>query len=1074
MKRTLLLILLLSASLFAQTIVNTYPFPRYVYYDYFWGITQKADTFWIGTTYTPTTAAYAKIYKVTKSGSIVDSLTGPLKSNHGIEWDGTNFWVADEYHAPNSRIYKMTTEGTVLDSFVVPLVQGLATHVGDIALDGNNLWYTVFSPDFPTYPNSWAFAFDTNTKQIVDSIPLHGRQVLGIAVKGDTIFYVNENQYTSETERIFAFSKTLKDTIFSFPAPDPDGNCNPKSLYWDGNFLYLIAERIGGSAWVYKTLYQYAITGGGNPVISVEPEVIDFGNVPIGQSLGRTLSVSNNGNENLIITQLEINNTVFSLPSLNLPDTIAPGLFKNYTITFTPAQFDSAIGILNVYSNDGTSPVTPVNLKGKGVYSGSYLYISPDNYSFGLRRLNSLCGWIFTLKNLGNQDLHISSASLSSSTFIFDTVGVSFPFTIVPQAERNLRVWFNPENSISYSDSLLISSDAANIPQLYIHLTGSGEVRQYTMGEILWADYIPFNPTAYTNDYQPMSVKRLPDVNGDGVDEIIAASRNYLVTCYNGNSSGTGDILWSFNTGYNNNNTGAVMFQDALQVRTDVDGDGINDIAFGCGGGNEFVYTISGRTGKLIWAYGDSIDYSRGDINGLRADKDFNNDGVNDVLVSASGSSTGGRHAAICLNGINGSEIFNLVQNASYTYDITSTQGGGVIAVDINNGGPYYLNGFTNAGLFTWTIQVPEVVWSMREIKDLTGDGIKDFVGYCGGLNVNVFARNAATGALIWNVPYPNFSTFASIKLISDLNQNGYEDMIFSGKEGVFRLDTQNGITIWSNTLDGSYVFGIDEMGDLNSDGINEITAGTKNANVYILNGLNGQIMNQYSFGTPINSAAERVINAGNVDDNYSDDFTAACKDGRITCFSGGQAGPVPVELASFNAEVRKKDVYLSWSTASEKNNSGFKIMLNGRELLFVKGNGTVNRTTNYSAVIRDLENGIYMIKLVQVDLDGSSKVFAEKEIEINSLPVEFSLQQNYPNPFNPVTTISYDVKYESLVEIKIYNILGNEAATVINKIHMPGSYSFNFDASALSSGVYIYRIRAGEYTASRKMILLK
>jgi hypothetical protein len=574
-------------------------------------------------------------------------------------------------------------------------------------------------------------------------------------------------------------------------------------------------------------------------------------------------------------------------------------------------------------------------------------------------------------------------------------------------------------------------------------------------------------------------MKRVRDVNCDGVDDIIVSSKNYFVTCYNGNSSVTGDILWSFNTGLNNNNTGSVMFEDALQIRSDVDNDGIEDVVFGCGGGNEFVYTVSGRTGNLIWAYGDSIDYSRGDINGLRADKDFNNDGINDVVVSASGSSGEGRHAAICLDGANGNEIFNLVQNASYTFDITTMDNGGIIAVDLGNGGPYYLNGFTTAGLFTWTISVPEVVWSLRQTRDLNNDGKNDFVGYCGGMDVNLFARSGANGSILWNAPYPNYSVFGNIKLISDLDGNGFEDMIFAGKEGVHRYDTKLGTARWSNMLDGSYVFGVDEMGDLNSDGINELAAATKNSWVYILNGKDGVTLYQYSFGAPINYAAERVINIGSIDGNYSTDFTAASKDGKIVCFSGGTAGPLPVELTGFTVEVTGSSVLLKWETASELNNSGFRVEVNDKEYLFIEGAGTTGERNNYSAAIENLYPGVYKITLIQVDYDGTEAMTAEKEIEISSLPVNFALYQNYPNPYNPSTIISFDVPYESRITIIVYDILGNTVAEYPVQEYNGGTYNFEFNASALSSGVYLYRINAYKssnlvYTYSRKMMVIK
>ena len=98
---------------------------------------------------------------------------------------------------------------------------------------------------------------------------------------------------------------------------------------------------------------------------------------------------------------------------------------------------------------------------------------------------------------------------------------------------------------------------------------------------------------------------------------------------------------------------------------------------------------------------------------------------------------------------------------------------------------------------------------------------------------------------------------------------------------------------------------------------------------------------------------------------------------------------------------------------------------------------------------------------------------------EIN--PDEFTLSQNYPNPFNPSTTIKYTIPFVASsfsssvnVILKIYDILGKEVTTLVNKEQQPGSYEVNFNASDLPSGIYLYRIRAGEFSAVKKMLLLK
>jgi hypothetical protein len=93
---------------------------------------------------------------------------------------------------------------------------------------------------------------------------------------------------------------------------------------------------------------------------------------------------------------------------------------------------------------------------------------------------------------------------------------------------------------------------------------------------------------------------------------------------------------------------------------------------------------------------------------------------------------------------------------------------------------------------------------------------------------------------------------------------------------------------------------------------------------------------------------------------------------------------------------------------------------------------------------------------------------------EINNLPQTYSLSQNFPNPFNPTTNINFALEKSSNVRLEIYNILGQKVATIVNRYMRMGSYTYQFDASKLSSGVYIYQIEAGSFVSSKKMIVLK
>jgi hypothetical protein len=91
-----------------------------------------------------------------------------------------------------------------------------------------------------------------------------------------------------------------------------------------------------------------------------------------------------------------------------------------------------------------------------------------------------------------------------------------------------------------------------------------------------------------------------------------------------------------------------------------------------------------------------------------------------------------------------------------------------------------------------------------------------------------------------------------------------------------------------------------------------------------------------------------------------------------------------------------------------------------------------------------------------------------------SSVPDKYSLNQNYPNPFNPTTNISFDIQKSSFVELKMYDISGKEIAALISETLAPGSYSHTLNVGELPSGVYFYRITAGEFVSTKKMVLLK
>ena len=95
-------------------------------------------------------------------------------------------------------------------------------------------------------------------------------------------------------------------------------------------------------------------------------------------------------------------------------------------------------------------------------------------------------------------------------------------------------------------------------------------------------------------------------------------------------------------------------------------------------------------------------------------------------------------------------------------------------------------------------------------------------------------------------------------------------------------------------------------------------------------------------------------------------------------------------------------------------------------------------------------------------------------DVELSELPTEFALEQNYPNPFNPSTTFKYEIPKESYITLKVYDILGREVATLVNGQQKAGYYEIDWNASNNSSGVYFYKIQAGGFVDTKKMIWVK
>ncbi|MFA6596938.1 MAG: T9SS type A sorting domain-containing protein [Ignavibacteriaceae bacterium] len=192
----------------------------------------------------------------------------------------------------------------------------------------------------------------------------------------------------------------------------------------------------------------------------------------------------------------------------------------------------------------------------------------------------------------------------------------------------------------------------------------------------------------------------------------------------------------------------------------------------------------------------------------------------------------------------------------------------------------------------------------------------------------------------------------------------------------------------------------------------------------------------------------------------------------------------LPVELTSFNAIISKSTVELNWQTATEVNNYGFEVeraatslVMKWEKICFIQGHGNSNSPKEYSYADKPDGGSRFKYRLKQIDTDGKYEYSPEVEVSFN-VPSDFSVKQNFPNPFNPTTKIEFSIPSDDNVQIKVFNVLGMEVATLLDEHRQAGTYSVEFStiggASNLSSGVYFYRIVSGKYSQIKKMILLR
>ena len=385
-------------------------------------------------------------------------------------------------------------------------------------------------------------------------------------------------------------------------------------------------------------------------------------------------------------------------------------------------------------------------------------------------------------------------------------------------------------------------------------------------------------------------------------------------------------------------------------------------------------------------------------------------------------------------------------------YNGTGGNSDQAVAIGLDSSGNVYVTGFSTGTVYDIaTIKYnPSGFQQWLQIYNSSSPSIDVPID----MNIDDAGNVYITGAVSFNIGTIKYNTDGALQWDAIYNYSG---------------DFDAGNSITNDAAGNVYVTGVSQSGTFES---------TSDYATIKYNSLGDEIWVQRYNGSANNWDEANSIaldNAGNV---YVTGFSTTNTNYDFTTIKYSQP-PIPIELTSFTLNVTNVgDVVLNWSTATETNNQLFEIERRTNDGEYytignVEGSGTTTSPKEYSFIDQMVESGEYYYRLKQIDFSGAYEYSNEISVEVTSI-LTSSLVQNYPNPFNPFTTIQYSIPKQSIVTLRVYDVLGNEVAALVNEEKTAGTYEINFNASALSSGIYYYRLQAGSFVQTKKLVLLK
>lgn len=790
---------------------------------------------------------------------------------------------------------------------------------------------------------------------------------------------------------------------------DVTGGGADHNVRTSGNYSF--NSGLGGNR-LFKLIIGVTLTP---PQIGVNPETLSFGSVKVQEEGTIDLTISNSGQEDLTISSITSNNSVFTFTNLG-NTTITSGNSETITVAFSPNTAQVYNGVLTINSNSSVNPTLELPMTGTGLAREVNISATPQNLAFNSVKIGQTKELTLTVSNLASDDPLVIS-SITSGDQVFSFSGITTPVTIQPDEFAEFSVSFSPLEAVDYSSQLTFVSNATNIQGNFtVALSGTGT--ELVPNGTVNPSEIAFGNVA-VGSYSESSVT-ISNPGGDialSIDPVTFSQPGFSLV-YNGEYP----ILVAPDT-----SVGLTIRFKPVQVT-----DYSSVVTFVSNNETELTVSLTGSGTKTTV----ETEFAPG----------WN-------LVSVPLNPDDASPAAVF--GDDFTTYFLFQYSSVGGYNVPSAVNAGLgYWLGLETGGPLDVFGTANVEQVE-TALVPG--WNIIA-SPYNNDFLTSEVMFRKGEEVKT-GEEAATAGWIQNVYY------------------GYGN-------GAYAPSTE--LNKWSGYWFSALMEGVYASFDEENAGIPAEKPGTKQP---------------AETESDINNWAVPIIaTTGTVSDNLlvfgasqnaTDGFDAVFDYAKPPVSPAPEAVTTYFEqsgwsqyFSKFGSDIRAKyqfpDAGKSWN---------FRVMS--------KTSGEVTLTWNdiTSLIPEEIRNNYYfrmtgagipsiidMLTVTSVTFNAEAGVvynfsinstLTSLEDDLNA-PKEFSLGQNFPNPFNPSTSIQYNVKEASQVTLKVYDMIGNEVAILVNEVKPAGSYTVSFDASQLSSGVYLYKMTAGNFVQTRKLVLMK